>query len=207
MKAHKIHTVRFYKPKPKAIHCLTYHAKQRLLALSRENGQIDIYNFANPSSPLLQQSIVSKGEEFDRSIEALAFVPDGRLFSVGLQGFVFQHFVCSKTPDRSQSTPEFWPVTSGAAWCMKYNEIRHKLAVGTEEGFVCIFDVVKDGLCFDKIFDKQEGRILSLDWHKDGFHIGKKIGQKIRETLLTFKPISTDYRTPSDFTNFFQTYL
>ena len=174
MKAHKIHTVRFYKPKPKAIHCLTYHAKQRLLALSRENGQIDIYNFANPSSPLLQQSIVSKGEEFDRSIEALAFVPDGRLFSVGLQGFVFQHFVCSKTPERSQSTPEFWPVTSGAAWCMKYNEIRHKLAVGTEEGFVCIFDVVKDGLCFDKIFDKQEGRILSLDWHKDGFHIGKK---------------------------------
>ena len=54
---------------------------------------------------------------------------------------------------------------------MKYNEVRNKLAVGTEEGYVCIFDVVPDGLSFDKILDKQEGRVLSLDWHPDGFHI------------------------------------
>ena len=45
------------------------------------------------------------------------------------------------------------------------------LAVGTEEGYVCIFDVVPDGLNFDKILDKQEGRVLTLDWHVDGFHI------------------------------------
>lgn len=54
---------------------------------------------------------------------------------------------------------------------MKYNAKRQKLAIGTEEGFVCIFDVVKEGLNFDKILDKQEGRVLSLDWHLDGFHI------------------------------------
>ena len=59
----------------------------------------------------------------------------------------------------------------GAAWCMKYNKSRNKLAIGTEEGFVCIFDVTPDGLNFDKILDKQEGRVLSLDWHVDGFHI------------------------------------
>ena len=76
-----------------------------------------------------------------------------------------------KNPEKSATTPEFWPVTSGAAWCMKYNGIRNKLAVGTEEGYICIFDVVPDGLCFDKILDKQEGRVLSLDWHPDGFHI------------------------------------
>ena len=92
MKAHTIHTVRFYKPKPKAGHTLAYHAKKRLLAVSRQDGSIDIYNFAHPNSPLLQCSIMSSGEELDRSIEALAFVPDGRLFSVGLHGFVFQHF-------------------------------------------------------------------------------------------------------------------
>ena len=54
---------------------------------------------------------------------------------------------------------------------MKYNRSRNKLAIGTEEGFVCIFDVTSDGLSFDKILDKQEGRVLSLDWHHDGFHI------------------------------------
>lgn len=46
-----------------------------------------------------------------------------------------------------------------------------KLAVGTEEGFVCLFDVTVEGLDFDKVLDKQEGRVLCLDWHKNGTHI------------------------------------
>ncbi len=54
---------------------------------------------------------------------------------------------------------------------MKYNLAKNKLAIGTEEGFVCIFKVASDGLDFDKILDKQEGRVLSLDWHVDGNHI------------------------------------
>jgi U3 small nucleolar RNA-associated protein 4 len=46
-----------------------------------------------------------------------------------------------------------------------------KLAVGTEEGFVCLFDVTEEGLDFDRVLDKQEGRILCLDWHTEGKHI------------------------------------
>ena len=46
-----------------------------------------------------------------------------------------------------------------------------KLAVGTEEGFVCLFNVTEEGLDFDKVLDKQEGRILCLDWHTNGKHI------------------------------------
>ena len=170
MRAHKVHVVRFYKPRPKAGHTCAYSEERKLLAVSRENGGIEIYNFSNPNAPLLQTSIPPNGSELDRSIEALAFVPNGRLFSVGLHGFVFQHFVCQNTVN-NPTVPESWSVTSGAAWCMKYNKSRNKLAVGTEEGFVCIFDVTPDGLNFDKILDKQEGRVLSLDWHTDGFHI------------------------------------
>ena len=112
MKAHKIHVVRFYKPKPKAGHTCAYSEERKLLAVSRENGSIEIYNFSNPNAPLLQTSIPPGGSELDRSVEALAFVPDGRLFSVGLHGFVFQHFVCQNIVG-NPIVPEFWPVTSG----------------------------------------------------------------------------------------------
>ena len=40
------------------------------------------------------------------------FEPDGRLFSVGLHGFVFQHYVCENAIE-NPTVPEFWPVTSG----------------------------------------------------------------------------------------------
>ena len=112
MKAHKIHVVRFYKPRPKAGHTCAYSEERKLLAVSRENGGIEIYNFSNPNAPLLQTSIPPSGSELDRSVEALAFVPDGRLFSVGLHGFVFQHFVCQNIVG-NPTVPEFWPVTSG----------------------------------------------------------------------------------------------
>jgi U3 small nucleolar RNA-associated protein 4 len=69
---------------------------------------------------------------------------------------------------------------------MKYNRSRNKLAIGTEEGFVCIFDVTSDGLSFAKILDKQEGRVLSLDWHHDGFHIVTgSTGQRMFLLLFT----------------------
>ena len=58
-----------------------------------------------------------------------------------------------------------WAVTSGPAWCMKFNRRSGRLAVGTEEGYVCLYTVVDDGLDFVKVLDKQEGRIFCLDWH------------------------------------------
>ena len=128
MKAHTVNVARFYKPRPKSVRTAAFSPKRNLLALSRDDGTIEVFNFLNANAPVLEKSIPGQGTELDRSIEALSFVKDGRLFSVGLHGFVKQHFVCEKDKTNS-STPEFWPVTSGAAWCMKYNEVRNKLGM------------------------------------------------------------------------------
>ena len=53
----------------------------------------------------------------------------------------------------------------------KFFQVTGKLALGTEEGYICLFTVSDDGLDFDKVLDKQEGRILCLDWHSEGKHI------------------------------------
>jgi hypothetical protein len=54
---------------------------------------------------------------------------------------------------------------------LKHFQAVGKLALGTEEGYICLFTVTDDGLDFDKVLDKQEGRILCLDWHTDGKQI------------------------------------
>ena len=42
-------------------------------------------------------------------------------------------------------------MTSGPAWCMKFNKASGQLAVGTEEGYVCLYNVVEEGLDFAKV--------------------------------------------------------
>ena len=103
---------------------------------------------------------------------------DNRLFSTGLHGLLIEHnldHLDHNTKDNMAILREkqsVWSVTSGAAWCMKFNNRSNKLAIGTEEGYVSLFRVGGiNGLDFDKVLDKQEGRILCLDWHNDGRHI------------------------------------
>ena len=43
--------------------------------------------------------------------------------------------------------------------------------MGTEEGFVCLFNITGEGMDYNMVLDSQEGRILSLAWHCDGVHI------------------------------------
>lgn len=78
-----------------------------------------------------------------------------------------------------QSEVRRHPVTSGPAWCLAIGGERRDcawcnspsadceartLAVGTEEGFVCLFSLTKEGLEYARVFDRQEGRILCLAW-------------------------------------------
>lgn len=57
-------------------------------------------------------------------------------------------------------------VTGGAAYCIDANQ-KKQIAVGTEQGFVNIYNLEEE-LIFDCVFDKQEGRIISIKFDKTG---------------------------------------
>jgi U3 small nucleolar RNA-associated protein 4 len=159
-----VHTVRFFAPPPSSAHCLSYYCtndgnQQRLLALSRANNDIEVWNMT--AAPFLQKWIPGNSES---SVEALAWAK-GRLFSTGLHGLVLEHDL------NTLGTRKQFAVTSGPAWCMSYHAGQNRVAVGTEEGYVCLFEVTEEGLLYDKVLDKQEGRIMCLAWHSSGNHI------------------------------------
>eukprot|EP00095_Tigriopus_kingsejongensis_P002112 snap_masked-scaffold447_size167621-processed-gene-0.5 protein:Tk02112 transcript:snap_masked-scaffold447_size167621-processed-gene-0.5-mRNA-1 annotation:"Cirhin" len=156
-----VHTLRFYRLEPSAIHAMAWSAARQHLAVSRADNAIEIWDFAHPT-PCLAQWFPGNAEA---SIEALAWggPRQDRLFSTGLHGLVLEYDL-ARLATRTQSS-----VTSGPSWCMGVFEDR--LAVGTEEGYVCLFRITEDGLVYDQVLDKQEGRILCLAWHSSGRYI------------------------------------
>ena len=48
------------------------------------------------------------------------------------------------------------PSIGGAIWCMTRNKSETKIVVGTEDGYVVLFDIQIDGILFDKSFNKQD---------------------------------------------------
>lgn len=150
----RIHSTRFYDVEPKAIHSMAFESNR--LALSRSDNSIEIWNMTH--SPHIEKLIPGSTEG---SIEALVW-SKGRLFSTGLHGFVVEYDLIALSPKAS------YAVTSGSAWCLAVNKAHTHLAAGTEEGYVCLFEIYEESLMFFKTMDKQEGRILSLSWHSSG---------------------------------------
>lgn len=159
MAPYSVHSVRFFSINPSSIHTLAFCKSKSLLALSRADNSIEIWNHVG--NPILERWIPGNSES---SVEALAWAGE-RLFSTGLHGLVLEHDL------QSLSTRNQFAVTSGPAWCMEYNDASNRIAVGTEEGFVCLFQVTEEGLVYDKVMDKQEGRVLCLSWHSSGSFI------------------------------------
>ncbi|KAK7083769.1 U3 small nucleolar RNA-associated protein 4 [Halocaridina rubra] len=154
-----IHNVRFYDYEPRAIQCMSYEEESYRLALSRSDGAIEIWNCQN--RPFLQLVLPA---ESDASVEGLAWC-DGRLFSVGLHGYLIEYDLSAV------GVKARYAVTGGPTWCLALSPDKKSLAMGTEEGYVCLFDVGSDDVLYNKTLEKQEGRILSICWHNGGNHI------------------------------------
>ena len=88
-----------------------------------------------------------------------------RLFSCGLHGQLVEYDLTSRQ-ERGRTG-----LTSGPAWCLAVDRDNTRLAVGTEDGLVCLFNLEGDKVDYDKVLDRQQGRILCLAWHPDSVHI------------------------------------
>ncbi|XP_046842982.1 U3 small nucleolar RNA-associated protein 4 homolog [Xenia sp. Carnegie-2017] len=153
----KVHCVRFIPYVPQAIHCLAVEGgKNARIAVSRADSSIEIWNIEN--NWYLERKIVGlKGT----TIEALVW-SGSRLFSSGLHGEITEWNLDQMVSKINIDS------YGGAVWSLAVNQEQTLLAAGCEDGCVRLFDISMDDIQYARVFIKQEGRILSLDWHKDG---------------------------------------
>lgn len=152
----KVHRVRYYNPKPQPINCVSFNKTSKQIAVARGDASIEIWdlNYA----PYLVKFI--PGVE-NGSVEALGWVKD-RLLSTGLGGALIEwdlQKLCLKTTVL---------LTGYAAWCLDVNPDNTLVAVGTEQGYVNLYDVENDEIIYRRLFDKQEGRILCCKFNNTG---------------------------------------
>nr|XP_053634007.1 U3 small nucleolar RNA-associated protein 4 homolog [Cherax quadricarinatus] len=154
-----LHNVRFYDFEPQAIQCMAYEESTSRLALSRADASVEIWNCER--RPFVQ--LVLPGGD-DSSVEALVWC-NGRLFSAGFHGFILEYDLANGGI-KSRTA-----VTGGPTWCLALSSDKKNLAAGTEEGYVCIFNIMDEGIMYDTTLEKQEGRILNICWHISGNYI------------------------------------
>lgn len=110
-------------------------------------------------APYLEKTILGTSHS---SIESLAWADTDRLFSTGLTGELIEWDLLTLTPKKKVL------ITGNSAWCLDVNSIQHWIAIGTEEGYLNVFDISDDSISYVKIFDKQEGRILCCKFDYNG---------------------------------------
>ncbi|XP_055913784.1 U3 small nucleolar RNA-associated protein 4 homolog [Eupeodes corollae] len=155
----KIHNVRFYNLTPRLIVCMAYNKINKKLALSRNDGTIEIWDMQYAS---FQEKTIASGE--DSSIEGMAWAGN-RFFTVGLTGHLVEWDLVALAKRQSQNA------TGNSIWCLDVNIEGTQVALGTEEGYINIFDISDDQMAYSKLFDKQEGRILCCKFNAAGDHL------------------------------------
>ncbi|XP_045438711.1 U3 small nucleolar RNA-associated protein 4 homolog isoform X10 [Pipistrellus kuhlii] len=156
----KVHRVRFFNYVPSGIRCVAYNNQSNRLAVSRTDGTVEIYNL---SANYFQEKFFPGHES--RATEALCWAKGQRLFSAGLNGEIIEYDL--QALDIKYSMDAF----GGPIWSMAASPSGSQLLVGCEDGSVKLFQINPDKIQFERNFDRQKSRILSLSWHPSGTHI------------------------------------
>ncbi|KAJ2552160.1 U3 small nucleolar RNA-associated protein [Coemansia sp. RSA 1933] len=183
----QVHRCRFVDYVPQAINAIEYAPRTSIrpyIAVGRANGDIELWQakenliyvktipgIVNGSLETLAWShrtslTDDELELFDTEKERTKFKKQlkekaPRLFSAGLNSVIVEWDLGKLGPKAAVDS------YGGAVWCMATNHAQTKLAVGTEDGHIRIFDILDDQLIYQHCFDKVNSRILSLAWSQD----------------------------------------
>ncbi|XP_067936247.1 U3 small nucleolar RNA-associated protein 4 homolog [Watersipora subatra] len=157
--SYRMHRVKFFEYEPQSINCIACDNANNRLALSRSDGSIEIWTVGLSSADLCQQYVIRN--ESGTSIEALLW-HNSILFRAGLDGDLVEYDMQTLNSKRCV------PCHAGAIWCLSLSADNSYIAAGTEEGCIVIFEYTGEGFQYMKSLQKQEERMLCLDWHISG---------------------------------------
>lgn len=159
-----IHRIRFFTYEPTSINFMSYCKNYKKIALLRrpirrckpvnnEPSIIEIWNLQDKAF-FLEQKIYEDPDQLNL-LEGLAWHYSGRLFSVGLNSYLNEYDLINGQILKSHCIND-------PGWCLTIK--KNLIAVGTEKGFVSIFEICPNSLQFQKIIHKNENRILCIEW-------------------------------------------
>ncbi|XP_050534508.1 U3 small nucleolar RNA-associated protein 4 homolog isoform X2 [Daktulosphaira vitifoliae] len=149
-----VHKVNFFSPELLSVKCMSIESDTNKLAIGRSNASIEVWDVSY--KPHIDRILMC-----DSSIDGLEW-HKGRLFSCSANGTVTEHDLQSLSPMYYKT------VTSGSCWCIAIHKNSERLAAGTQDGYINIFEITPDGLTYDRLMDKQEGRISCISWDITG---------------------------------------
>lgn len=123
----------------------------------RNDFSIEIWNFIG--APFIERVITGN---VDCALEQICWVGD-RLFSISISGDGLIEFDL-KTLTKKRNLL----LTGDKGICLDYHKKTERLAIGTEEGFINIFDVSDDDVQFVKVLDRQDHRIVCCKFNYGG---------------------------------------
>ncbi|GAB0098407.1 U3 small nucleolar RNA-associated protein 4 [Sergentomyia squamirostris] len=147
------HTVQFYNLPPRGINFMVYNGGLKKLALSRSDASIEVWRVGE--TPLRERVIFGAPKA---SVEALVWVGEN-LLSAGLSGEIVHWNLRTLEPQQTVM------VTGSAIWCLDVHGC--VVAAGTEEGYLNICRM-EEILVYERVFDRQEGRILCCQFSPSG---------------------------------------
>lgn len=173
--AAKLHRIRFYEPTTLgSINSIALDETIKKLAVLRRSisrgksvramstSTIEIWDTTNESAPFLD-TVIHENDDAPGLLECVAWGRDSRLFSCGLDGNMNEYDLIKNGIKKKTA------VGSGAVWCMSFNMDKSLVALGTENGDLCVYDIDPtkgDEVNFVKSFPKWNSRILCVAWYE-----------------------------------------
>lgn len=158
-----VHRARFFEFQPKAIQSMSFDDNLKKLAVSRSDNTIEIWCTRNE----ILESVSNLDHQYnwlfsnyislikiiyptaDRQVEVVLWCRS-QLLSAGLDGFIVLYDLARLTARK------LVPSVGGAIWCMTRNKSETKIAVGTEDGYIVLYEIQIDGILFEKTLNKQD---------------------------------------------------